>query len=189
MHRRLLRDRHPAEVGGRSVSSPEARQKSRLPLALTTPKSEDGRNEDGFYRTSKGIYALSDGASVSFDSASWARILVRHYARNPEFTHEWLSAAIAEFSKLYNRETLPWMQQASYDRGSFASLLGVRMVDEGRLIQILAIGDSLAVLCDGDCIKATFPISVASAFTLSPRLLCTNPAGNAFLDEVDLAYD
>jgi hypothetical protein len=171
------------------VSTSEVRQKSRLPLALTIPKTEDSRNEDGFYRSSKGIYALSDGASVSFDSASWARILVRHYTRNPEFTREWLAAAIAEFCKLYDRETLPWMQQASFDRGSFASLLGVRVVDEGRLIQIFAIGDSLAVLCDGDSIKATFPISVASAFTLSPRLLCTNPVQNAFLDEVDLAYD
>jgi hypothetical protein len=171
------------------VSTPEVRQKSRLPLALTIPKTEDSRNEDGFYRSSKGVYALSDGASVSFDSASWARILVRHYTRNPEFTREWLSGAIAEFGRLYDRETLPWMQQASYDRGSFASLLGVRVIDEGRLIQILAIGDSLAVLCDGDCIKATFPFSAASSFTRSPQLLCTNPAGNVFLDGVDLAYD
>ena len=30
---------------------------------------------------------------------------------------------------------------------------------------------------------------MASAFTLSPRLLCTNPAGNTFLDEVDFGYD
>jgi hypothetical protein len=171
------------------VSTPEVRQKSRLPLALSIPKTEDSRNEDGFYRSAKGVYALSDGASVSFDSASWARILVRHYARNPEFTHQWLSGAIAEFRKLYDRESLPWMQQASYDRGSFATLLGVRIVDEGRLIQILAIGDSLAVLCDGDCIKATFPFTAASAFTRSPQLLCTNPVGNAFLDEVDFAYD
>jgi len=171
------------------VSTPEVRQKSRLPLALSIPKTEDSRNEDGFYRSAKGVYALSDGASVSFDSASWARILVRHYARNPEFPHQWLSDAIAEFRKLYDRESLPWMQQASYDRGSFATLLGVRIVDEGGLIQILAIGDSLAVLCDGDCIKATFPFTAASAFTRSPQLLCTNPVGNAFLNEVDFAYD
>jgi len=165
------------------------RQKSRLPLALSIPKTEDSRNEDGFYRSAKGVYALSDGASVSFDSASWARILVRRYARNPDFTHEWLSAAIAEFRKLYDRDSLPWMQQASFDKGSFASLLGVRIADAGRAIQVLAVGDSLAVLCDGDRIKATFPISTAAEFTRSPRLLCTNPAGNAFLDEVDFAYD
>ena len=81
------------------------------------------------------------------------------------------------------------MQQASFDRGSFASLLGVRVVDQGRLIQVFSIGDSLAVLCDGDCIKATFPLAKASEFSGSPQLLCSNPVQNAFLDKVDINYD
>lgn len=165
------------------------RSKSRLPLAFSIPKREDCRNEDQFYRSGKGVYALSDGASVSFDSASWARILVRRYTRNPEFTREWLSAAIAEFGKLYDRDRLPWMQQASFDKGSFASLLGIRVVDQGRLIQVLSIGDSLAVLCDGDCVKATFPFTAAAAFNRSPQLLCTNPAENVFLNGADLGRD
>ena len=168
----------------------DGQPKSRLPLAFSVPKVfRDARNEDSFHRTRKGVYALSDGASVSFDSASWARILVRRYARNPEFTRAWLAAAIAEFRKLYDRDSLPWMQQASFDRGSFASLLGIRMIDEGRLIQVFSIGDSLAVLCDGDCIKETFPLSAASEFTRSPQLLCTNPIHNVFLDELDVDYD
>jgi hypothetical protein len=162
------------------------RTKARLPLAFSIAKCEDCRNEDHFYRSGKGIYALSGGASVSFDSASWARILVRRYTRKPEFTREWLSAAIAEFRKLYDRDSLPWMQQASFDKGSFASLLGVRVVDQGTLIKVLSIGDSLAVLCDGDCIKATFPFSAASAFNRSPQLLCTNPAENVFLNGGDV---
>ena len=163
--------------------------KSRLPLAFSVPKREDQHNEDSFYRSAKGVYALSDGASVSFDSASWARILVRRYTRNPEFTREWLQAAIAEFCKLYDRDKLPWMQQASFDRGSFASLLGVRMVDGGRAIQVLSVGDCLAVLCDGDRIKATFPLSSASEFSTSPQLICTNPMHNAFLEKMDFSYD
>ena len=158
-------------------------------MAFSVPKREDQHNEDSFHRSAKGVYALSDGASVSFDSASWARILVRRYTRNPEFTREWLSAAIAEFRKLYDRDSLPWMQQASFDKGSFASLLGVRMADGGRAIQVLSVGDSLAVLCDGDRIKATFPISTAAEFTRSPQLICTNPTHNAFLDKMDFAYD
>jgi hypothetical protein len=171
------------------VSGSAVQAKSRLPLAFSVPKGEDQRNEDSFHRSAKGVYALSDGASVSFDSASWARILVKRYARKPEFTREWLAAAIAEFGKLYDRDSLPWMQQASLDRGSFASLLGVRLFDAGELIQVLAIGDSLAVLCDGDRIKATFPFSDASQFNRSPQLLCTNPVQNVFLDKVDLDYD
>ena len=81
------------------MSTTELRAKSRLPLAFSVPKREDQNNEDSFRRSAKGVYALSDGASVSFDSASWARILVRRYTRDPEFTREWLSAAIAEFRK------------------------------------------------------------------------------------------
>jgi hypothetical protein len=163
--------------------------RSRLPLAFSVPKREDQHNEDSFRRSACGVYAVSDGASVSFDSASWARILVRRYTRNPEFTREWLSAAIAEFRKLYDRDSLPWMQQASFDRGSFASLLGVRLADKGRAIQVLSIGDSLAVLCDGDVIKATFPLTSAAQFTGSPQLICTNPTHNAFLDRMDFAHD
>jgi hypothetical protein len=53
--------------------------KSRLPLAFSVPKREDQHNEDSFRRSASGVYAVSDGASVSFDSASWARILVRRY--------------------------------------------------------------------------------------------------------------
>ena len=135
------------------------------------------------------MYALSDGASVSFDSASWARILVRRYGRDPQFNRAWLAAAIAEFRELYDRDDMPWMQQASFDRGSFASLLGVRVIDGGRLIQLFSVGDSLAVLCDGDRIKATFPLRAASEFNRSPQLLCTNPMQNVFLDKVDLDYD
>jgi hypothetical protein len=171
------------------VSTAESRSRSRLPLAFSVPKREDQHNEDSFHRSAKGVYALSDGASVSFDSASWSRILVRRYARDPEFTREWLAAAMAEFRKLYDRDSLTWVQQASFDRGSFASLLGVRIIDEGRLIQVLSIGDSLAVLCDGDCIKATFRLSSASEFDRSPQLLCTDPAQNVFLDGVDIGYD
>jgi len=158
-------------------------------LAFSVPKGRDLLNEDSFHRSTKGVYALSDGASVSFDSASWSRILVRRYARRPEFTTRWLNAAIAEFRKLYDRDNLTWVQQAAFDKGSFASLLGVRIVDGGRLIQVFSIGDSLAVLCDGDRIAATFPFAAASEFTRSPQLLCTNPLQNAFLEKADADDD
>jgi len=126
---------------------------------------------------------LSDGASVSFDSAHWSEILVRRFAQEPTISAEWLSIAIAQFSKLYNRDALPWMQQAALDRGSFASLLGVRLFDHGNSIEVLAIGDSLAVLCDGDQIKETFPYRDASQFDQRPQLLCTNPCENGFIND------
>jgi len=176
-----------AEVRKRGAG--DARPKARLPLAFSVPKGADWKNEDSFHRSTRGVYALSDGASVSFDSASWSRILVRRYTRKPEFTTKWLNAAIGEFRKLYDRDTLSWVQQASFDKGSFASLLGIHVIDGGRLIQVLSIGDSLAVLCDGDRIAATFPFAAASQFSRSPQLLCTNPVQNTFLDKADVDYD
>ena len=156
------------------------------PLAFTVPKVEGQRNEDHHSWSHGDICALSDGASISFDSASWSRIIVRRFCQNPNLTQEWLSAAIAEFSTLYDRDNLPWMKQAAFDKGSFASLLGVQRFREGKSIQVSAIGDSMAVLCDGDSIKATFPYQTASEFDQSPQLLCTNPSENAFLKEMDL---
>jgi hypothetical protein len=158
------------------------------PLAFSVPKFEDQTNEDWYQLSSKGVWALSDGASISFDSASWSKILARRYARCPHFTLDWVSTAISEFSKLHDREALPWMKQASFDKGSFASLLGVRFFDKGNL-QVISIGDSLAVLCDGDEIKDSYPYISCEQFLQSPQLLSTNYQENAFLANVNLAYD
>ena len=76
------------------------------------------------------------------------------------------------------------MQQAAFDRGSFASLLGVSDRGDGR-VGVLAIGDSLAVLCDGDRVVASFPYELPEQFEARPQLLSTNPAENAFLAEPD----
>lgn len=155
------------------------------PLAFTVPKVEGQRNEDSYSWSHKGVLALSDGASISFDSASWSRILVRQFCRKPQISHDWVSSAIADFSKLYDRNELPWMKQAAFDKGSFASLLGVQFHQDGMLAQILAIGDSVAILCDGDSVKTTFPYRLASEFDQSPQLLSTNPSENGFLREWD----
>jgi len=158
------------------------------PRAFSVPKARGQRNEDAWQWSHKGVGALSDGASVSFDSASWARILVRHYARSPRVDAAWIASALAEFGTLHERESLPWMQQAALDRGSFASLLGLRRRGEGQ-VKILAIGDSIAVLCDADRVVATFPYQSPEQFDERPRLLSTNPAENAFLADCDLAAD
>lgn len=156
------------------------------PLAFSVPKRRGEKNEDSWHFSHKGVGVVSDGASISFDSAAWARLLVRRYAQRPGFNGDWLAAAIAKYAKLHDRDSLPWMQQAAYDRGSFASLLGVREIGNGQ-VEVLAIGDSLAVLCDGDRIVKSFPYDAPEQFDADPQLLSTNPAENAFLDEGEAA--
>jgi hypothetical protein len=166
------------------IGEMDINRKGNRPLVFTVRKVEDQANEDSWAWSHEGITALSDGASISFDSAAWSKILVRHYCRCPNFSDSWLKAAIAEFGRLHDREALPWMKQAAFDRGSFASLVGIQRHAEGK-IQIFAVGDSLAVLCDGDEIKATFPYQNALEFDRSPQLLSTNSAENIFLRDWD----
>ena len=130
----------------------------------------------------KGIYALSDGASISFDSASWARIAAVNFVRAPQVTRDWMAEAIGSFVKLYDRDALAWMAQAAFDRGSFASLLGIQLHDLNSL-EVFAIGDSEAFLCDDVSIVAMFPYSLSTQFSDSPLLLSTDPSKNSFLVE------
>jgi hypothetical protein len=151
---------------------------------FTVAKRPGERNEDCWQNSHKGAGAVSDGASVSFDSAAWSRILARRYAQHSHVDDAWVEKAIAAYAKLHDRDSLPWMQQAAFDRGSFASLLGVTDKGGGR-VGILAIGDSLAVLCDGDAMLASFPYDSPAQFEARPQLLSTNPAENGFLAEPD----
>jgi hypothetical protein len=157
--------------------------------AFSFPKRPGERNEDSYRCSNNGVFAISDGASISFDSASWSKILVRHYTKEPTFSLKWLSCAIEHFSKMYDRESLPWMQQAAFDRGSFASLLGVRIFDKGRFLKVFAVGDALAVLCDGDQIQATYPYSSPEQFDQRPQLLSTSHDQNLFLSDLDVQDD
>jgi hypothetical protein len=162
---------------------PELRPFSR-PRAFTVAKRDGEKNEDSWQSSHKGVGAVSDGASISFDSACWSRLLVRRYAQHPCFDASWLKEAIAAYGDQHDRDSLPWMQQAAFDRGSFASLLAISDRGCGR-VGVLAIGDSLAVLCDGDHLVASFPYETPEQFDADPQLLSTNPAENAFLDDPD----
>src|SRR5579872_5977396 len=103
-----------------------------LARGFTVAKRDGEANEDAWQHSHRGAGAVSDGASVSFDSASWSHLLARRYAQHPDFDAAWLEQAMAAYAKVHDRDGLPWMQQAAFDRGSFASLLGVRDRGEGR---------------------------------------------------------
>lgn len=125
----------------------------------------------------KGVYAVSDGASESFASHRWARILVSRYVRRPVIDGAWLAQAIAAYHAAFDRATMSWSAQAAFDRGSFATLLGLRFDPSG--VSVLGIGDSLAVLDDGTEIRATFPYSEPEQFRANPLLLSTIHDRNA----------
>ena len=158
--------------------------------AFSVAKAHGTANEDDHrYSNPPGIYAVSDGASISYDSASWSRILVKRFRNRPSFQLVWLAKAIAEFNGLHDRDALPWMKQAALDRGSFASLIGMKLHRQKQEARVLAIGDSLAVLCNGDEIIKSYPYTSPDQFSQSPQLLSTNQAENAFLIGADISRE
>jgi hypothetical protein len=132
-----------------------------------------------------GRIAVSDGASESFDSKSWANQLALKYVSQPEVNAAWLDEAIASHVAQFDHNTLSWSKQAAFERGSFATLIGIQYNPELNLVEILAIGDSLVVLLDGPDLVKCFPYARAEDFRQCPVLISTNTAQNAAFDLAD----
>ena len=139
-------------------------------------------NEDCYWPNrllSKGPFLLSDGASESYDARRWSRLLVDNYLKRPEFDATWIDEVTKNYALLYQHAQLSWSQQAAFDRGSFATLLALKLDEQSSKVSLLAIGDSIAVLGDNGKIRESFPYSSADEFELRPLLISTRPERNA----------
>jgi hypothetical protein len=147
-----------------------------MSLCATVPKDSGNPqwNEDAFREDlAMGVVALCDGASESYDSRRWAELLAEGFLRNRTVNHEWLQEVIAEYCALNPLDTLSWSQVASYERGSYATLLGIEYNFPTQVVKIHAVGDTLAVLLeDGEFIES-FPQVHAAEFGERPTLLST----------------
>jgi hypothetical protein len=131
-------------------------------------------NEDAFgERTSHGVYAVSDGASESFDSRRWSKLLVQLFFRNLHVDERWLRHAVTVYAGKFDRGTMSWSAQAAFDRGSFATLTGIVIPPTRSQLQVLGVGDSVAVLADGNQIVSSHPYQRAERFAARPLLFST----------------
>jgi hypothetical protein len=125
---------------------------------FTVQKSENSANEDQWSGSQSAmVYAVSDGASVSYDPGPWAAILTRRFIENQNVSYDWIQAAIAEFANAYDREAMSWSKQAAFDRGSFATLLGVVFLPDWQGARVFAIGDTILAFIDGGEVLRTIP--------------------------------
>ncbi|MCI0719650.1 MAG: hypothetical protein L0338_11880 [Acidobacteria bacterium] len=146
--------------------------------ALTIPKSEAGdwKNEDTFRADRRrGIFALSDGASESFCSYLWARLLVREYVSKPSPSAEWIARPRRLYHAGFNREELSWSAQGAYDRGSFATLLGIKMSPDASYATVNVVGDSIAVVVKEGAFVSALPYNRPEEFDARPLLIPSNP--------------
>jgi hypothetical protein len=123
----------------------------KLEFLGTVPKDPEypKANEDKFAFSEDGRrLALCDGASESFNSKLWADLLARKFTADPKVNPEWVASALAEYSATHDFPSMSWSQQAAFERGSFATLIGVEEFEEHQAVEILAIGDSITMLVD-----------------------------------------
>lgn len=132
-----------------------------------------------------GRLAISDGASESFDSRTWAKLLVENFAKSPELSSGWLSDVVRQYNERYDISTLSWSKHAAFERGSFATLLGLEVFSSHSAVDVLSVGDSLAVLLSNADMIDSFPYSNAEQFQQRPELFCTNPSHNGFVENSD----
>lgn len=119
------------------------------------------------------LYVVSDGASESFNSQLWAEVLVQHASSGIPRTRftRWLKQAISQYEERSDLAHLSWSQEAAFARGSFASLLVANFADEH--IEIVAIGDTVALLVAKAEVAQSFPYSRSEQFQQRPHLLST----------------
>ncbi|MGV1927934.1 hypothetical protein ACQZ6S_21765 [Agrobacterium tumefaciens] len=116
-------------------------------------------------------------------------MLVAKYLRKPAIDMEWLRQAIVSYEKAFDRKQMSWSAQASYDRGSFATLLALVFDDDQQGLNIVGVGDTLVVLDDGEELCASFPYTEAEQFKANPLLLSTIPDRNSgLLEDLPKAY-
>lgn len=126
---------------------------------------------------------MSDGASVSFDPAPWAEMLVRDFVAGVELSEDWLRSAVSRYQAQYDPESMDWMRAGAFERGSFASLLGLRFLPASPIVEVSGVGDSLlAATRDGEVIRS-WPYTAAEEFDASPQLLATVGFENRILFE------
>ncbi len=146
------------------------------------------RNEDAFtWSPRRSVLALSDGASESFDSGLWARILVGLFVVRPVLSLARVDLAILAYTRHHDPQSMSWSRQAAFDRGSFATLLGVAVSPELDQARVLAVGDTMALLLDGTRLVASFPYTDPEDFRRQPTLLSTRREHNGFLKRPDHA--
>lgn len=137
-------------------------------------------NEDAWsHNDALTCIALSDGASESFDSKRWANLLVARYAGDHAVTPDWVSGAIGDYSSAFRFDELSWSAQHSFDRGSFATLLGLVIGHNATDLEVLCIGDSLALHVRDGLVIESFPFSRPEQFDDRPTLLSTKGHANS----------
>jgi hypothetical protein len=158
----------------------------RLEFAASVAKdpAADELNEDCYlFSLDRSIATVSDGASESFDSRSWAEIVCELGCSGIGISPLTIAEAASRYRKIYDPATLGWAKAAAYERGSFATLLCVRHDNQRSELEVVSVGDTVLLLYEGGAVTRKFALSEPEEFAMRPELLSTRNDLNGFLGD------
>lgn len=133
-----------------------------------------------------GRFAVADGATESYGSASWARLLVEEFIRTPLWRWrqwgKWLPGLQERWVADFDSAALPWYATAKLHEGAFAAFLGLSLEKPAwwwwgkSRWRAVAVGDSCLFQIRAGCLHAKFPIQQAEEFGNHPWLLGSRDA-------------
>src|SRR4051812_4694428 len=99
-------------------------------------------NEDAYtFSPDRQRLVVSDGASESYDSRVWARLLTAKFAVDTSFGQDWLRSAVSAYLAEHKFESMSWSQQLAFERGCFATLLAAEHDPVANQLNLFGIGD------------------------------------------------
>ena len=119
-------------------------------------------------------FAVADGATESFDAASWARRLATKWVDASDLLSEedfwtWLKSEGQSHNDSWDRFDLPWYSMEKRRAGSFAAFEGVE-IQRDKSWHALALGDSCLLHCRSSDVLMMFPVSGSINFGSAPVL-------------------
>ena len=119
-------------------------------------------------------FAVADGATESFDAASWARRLASKWVNSSGLLSEeefwtWLKSEGQSHNDSWDRLDLPWYSMEKRRAGSFAAFVGVE-IQHDKSWHALALGDSCLLHCRSSDLLLMFPVSGSTDFGSAPVL-------------------
>jgi len=126
-------------------------------------------------------FAIADGASESSYATEWAKLLTRSYRDKPfeniEDLYDRLIKLSQRWHKIIFRKPLPWFAEEKAKRGSYATFLGINLVDfQNSYIywKAVGIGDCCLFQVRENKLILSFPIENSLSFDNFPYLFSSN---------------
>jgi len=160
--------------------------------ALQEPKpgAKADQCEDALaYSDTRGLVAVSDGASNAFESRLWARLLAQGFVADSPLGFgddgllSWTDSVAYRWSEAIPWQALSVFQKAKAREGSASTLVGLELTTSSRrptagTWRCLALGDSCLFQVSGDRLAEKLPVSRSADFGLHTPLLYTERDSN-----------